>query len=303
MGGRLSRSRKQSLEICIDDSSDSGEEVPRIVDSTKADSYNSGKGKLARKKKQEGNLLKYHKPRVKDAVGKGSLPRSTTPIKGDMDSLKMKTLEIFSKIPSYELYGTEEKLIETKNDFSNKIHIKKNTKSDHDNTQKINSHKNQHNHFKKCVKSYAKSHSAAISFFTQLDFEMNELVLSSYQIIEKLASACEFIRLHIQTTTQKIFNGILKIKLDKNITIVLYGSMATGFAYDNSDLDFSLFGLRPLNRESLDQQIDLLSKELSTDPLVTECKAIPSALVPIIKLVFSILLLRKFYLTNHAFKD
>jgi len=65
--------------------------------------------------------------------------------------------------------------------------------------------------------------------------------------------------------------------------------MATGLAYEQSDMDFALCGLKVENKEKLNEGINKLSKQLSEDPLIKECKAIPAARVPVIKLVFFLL--------------
>lgn len=191
----------------MEESSDSGEEIPRLVDMAKVSSYCPGKGKPARKK-QEAGFIKHRRPRVKDVVGKSALPRSNTPIKGDMDSLKMKTLEIFSKIPSYKPYNAEEALSEAKNDSESKSQVKQNPKPSRENLQRRNSH---NSYSKRHLKGFIMSYSSPMNFFSQLDLEINELMMSSYQLIKKMASACEFIRVHIQTLAQNIFNGTFKL--------------------------------------------------------------------------------------------
>eukprot|EP00826_Nyctotherus_ovalis_P050004 TRINITY_DN6086_c0_g2_i1.p1 TRINITY_DN6086_c0_g2~~TRINITY_DN6086_c0_g2_i1.p1 ORF type:complete len:222 (+),score=38.40 TRINITY_DN6086_c0_g2_i1:226-891(+) len=217
MGGRFSRDARQSSGLPLDDSSDSGEEIPCLVDMAKVSSYCPGKGKPARKK-QEGGFIKHRKPRVKDVVGKSALPRSNTPIKGDMDSLKMKTLEIFSKIPSYKPYNAEEVLSKTKINFESKSQVKQNPKPIRENLQQNQSpHREERkmcvveredsSHSKKPLKSPTMSHISPMNFFLQLDIEINELMMSSYQLIKKMANTCEFIRIHIQTLAQNIFNG------------------------------------------------------------------------------------------------
>ncbi len=66
---------------------------------------------------------------------------------------------------------------------------------------------------------------------------------------------------------------------------VVYGSMATGFAFEESDLDLSLQGMKLDNRGELDARIESLGKALSSCKMVTQCQPIATARVPIIKLV------------------
>ena len=279
MGGIYSRCQTQSSFI---ESSDSGEEISHLIDPAKVSPFYLGKTKFARKKRQDGNFPKHRKPRVKDQSGKIFIQRSSTPVKGDMDSLKTKTLEIFAKIPSYKLSGNNESNVK-KISFVTKDHLEN---CEEETTERKHLHDYNKGHFNR-QKKYIKNSPQPMNFFSLLDFEINEQMLNSVQIVKKLSPACEFLREHIQTIAQTVFNGTFNImeRIDNKIIVVLYGSMATGFAYDESDADFAILGLQVTTKESLDYQIDLLSKKFLTDPLVIECKAIPSARVPIIKLV------------------
>lgn len=66
---------------------------------------------------------------------------------------------------------------------------------------------------------------------------------------------------------------------------MLYGSMATRFVYEDSDVDLVLLGLTFTSREVLGEMMEILKKRFSGDSFVEECQSIPSAFVPVIKLV------------------
>ena len=61
--------------------------------------------------------------------------------------------------------------------------------------------------------------------------------------------------------------------------------MATGLAYENSDLDLAIYGLNIKTKEELAISIQKLAKEFETLPYVTSCQPIATARIPIIKLV------------------
>ena len=65
----------------------------------------------------------------------------------------------------------------------------------------------------------------------------------------------------------------------------MYGSMATGLAYEASDLDLAICGLPLDTRDELIISIEKLSEKLKLDPWVLSCQPIVTARVPIIKLV------------------
>ena len=62
--------------------------------------------------------------------------------------------------------------------------------------------------------------------------------------------------------------------------------MATGLAFEGSDLDLAIFGIHINSREMLSECIYKFSKELQSLPFVNLCESIATARVPVIKLVF-----------------
>jgi len=73
----------------------------------------------------------------------------------------------------------------------------------------------------------------------------------------------------------------------EELKVQIYGSMATGLAIENSDMDFVVQGLQIFDREQLLACIELLyySIQSQTD-FAKNCVMITTAKVPIIKLVF-----------------
>ncbi len=65
----------------------------------------------------------------------------------------------------------------------------------------------------------------------------------------------------------------------------MYGSMATGLALEGSDVDVAIAGLPIYNREQLLACMQMLYYALERQDFVLECKLIPAATVPVIKLV------------------
>ena len=68
---------------------------------------------------------------------------------------------------------------------------------------------------------------------------------------------------------------------------IVYGSMATGFAYEASDMDIALSGIKATSKKELEECIEKLSHELKTSKFVLDCQALPMARVPLIKLVIA----------------
>jgi len=77
------------------------------------------------------------------------------------------------------------------------------------------------------------------------------------------------------------------------INTVIYGSMATGLALEQSDLDIAIFGLKIIKYEELIYYIDLLEKQLKIQNFIISCESIKTARVPVIKLVFFSLIMKK----------
>jgi len=63
--------------------------------------------------------------------------------------------------------------------------------------------------------------------------------------------------------------------------------MVTGLAHEESDIDFIIFGLTFTDRKLLTEEIERLGDKFSNDCFIEECQPIPTASVPIIKLVYS----------------
>ena len=70
-----------------------------------------------------------------------------------------------------------------------------------------------------------------------------------------------------------------------NIIAIQYGSMATGFAWEESDIDLALFGVDLPDQIIFQNQIKVLVKKFENDSIIKNCKYIPTATVPLIKLV------------------
>ena len=66
---------------------------------------------------------------------------------------------------------------------------------------------------------------------------------------------------------------------------VVYGSLATGFACEESDMDVAIRGLCIDSRDKLSANITAFSKELERSQFVIRSQAIVTARIPIIKLV------------------
>ncbi len=65
----------------------------------------------------------------------------------------------------------------------------------------------------------------------------------------------------------------------------MYGSLATGFAHEESDLDVSLQGLNVRDRKDLDARIEALANSFRSSRLVAQCQPIATARIPVVKLV------------------
>ena len=66
----------------------------------------------------------------------------------------------------------------------------------------------------------------------------------------------------------------------------MFGSMTTGLAYEYSDLDLALRGLLIYNQDGIYYSIEKLNELLKNDPWIISSQPIPTAHIPIIKLVY-----------------
>ena len=69
------------------------------------------------------------------------------------------------------------------------------------------------------------------------------------------------------------------------IKATIYGSMATGFALDSSDVDICLSGLPISTKQQLKEYMDILTINLLSQPFASKCQFIQTARVPVIKIV------------------
>ena len=65
----------------------------------------------------------------------------------------------------------------------------------------------------------------------------------------------------------------------------MYGSMSTGLAYEESDLDLAICGLQHLMKDELVKYIQEFSKALLNYSWASSCQAIVTARVPVVKFV------------------
>jgi DNA polymerase sigma len=61
--------------------------------------------------------------------------------------------------------------------------------------------------------------------------------------------------------------------------------MATELAFEESDLDLAICGLKPISKENLLKCIQEFSQRLTQLPFVKTCQTITTAKVPVVKLV------------------
>ena len=73
--------------------------------------------------------------------------------------------------------------------------------------------------------------------------------------------------------------------LDYKICASIYGSAATGFAIETSDVDIAVCGVKISDKDALLTHMEKLSLELKATGLATEVNVIQTATVPVIKSV------------------
>ena len=69
------------------------------------------------------------------------------------------------------------------------------------------------------------------------------------------------------------------------ITCEIFGSIATGFAIEGSDLDIAIRGLNITTEAQFFDAMESLKNSLIKQQFISYCQDIPKAKVPIIKLV------------------
>lgn len=71
----------------------------------------------------------------------------------------------------------------------------------------------------------------------------------------------------------------------EQIEVAIYGSRATELALENSDIDIAIKNVKVMTKEQYFDYMQKFSVSLKALPYITECKVIPTAKVPVIKLV------------------
>ena len=67
---------------------------------------------------------------------------------------------------------------------------------------------------------------------------------------------------------------------------MIYGSMSTGLALAQSDVDIAIRGLEITSKEQLLRHMQTLCNRLQEEPSILKCTFIQTARVPVIKLVY-----------------
>lgn len=92
-----------------------------------------------------------------------------------------------------------------------------------------------------------------------------------------LCKAYELIVRMIEETATKVFGNGVKGRL--------YGSVATGLALEDSDVDIALENISAATNEKYIENLIVLGESFKAQAFVKDCKTIPTARVPVIKLV------------------
>lgn len=135
---------------------------------------------------------------------------------------------------------------------------------------------------KKATRFVKKSWTAA--FFEKLNNEILEEIKRNSDFMAEVKPLSEVIRKQVESLAIKTFK-------DKNITAVMYGSMATDLAFEQSDFDVVICGLHINTQEKLGNIISSFSAEVVNLPFVKGCNPITTARIPVIKLVKYLILI------------
>ncbi len=119
----------------------------------------------------------------------------------------------------------------------------------------------------------------------RLNTEIASMIHALETYNSTLFPVCKIVRNMIEQHAAKVFALDSSSQPENLIQAILYGSVATGLALEDSDVDITLNGVVA---ETNDQYMDNLVKlgdSLKTLPFVEGCKVITTARVPVIKLV------------------
>ena len=119
--------------------------------------------------------------------------------------------------------------------------------------------------------------SSAIKPSENTDTLHHEIVRYSNIVIKKVQEKKQYISLIIQkinSIVAELFGGFVH----------LFGSYATGFAIESSDIDLAVIGIEFQSRNALQDACIQLANALEHLPFVITCKSIITAKIPVIKL-------------------
>jgi len=84
---------------------------------------------------------------------------------------------------------------------------------------------------------------------------------------------------------QKVQDLCQRIYPKEKPLVKLFGSLTTGLALESSDMDLAIQGLYIPDRDDMIEKLKLMAKEIKTWPFIAKMKAIPTASIPVIKVV------------------
>ena len=119
-------------------------------------------------------------------------------------------------------------------------------------------------------------------FFENLNHEICMEITECDVYMNNMMPFCSKLREIIESLAIRAFG---RIQCSAEITVEMYGSMATRLALPASDLDIIVCGLAIYSREDAMDAVNLFTKDLENAACVVQCTAIATAKVPVIKLV------------------
>ena len=120
-------------------------------------------------------------------------------------------------------------------------------------------------------------------FFNKLNKEISAEVITCDKYINEIKPYCELLRNNMENLARDLFNN------SNNISVHIYGSMATELALPDSDLDMLICGVPSNSKEDLIQLMNKLSDKLSVIEYIVHQQCITTARVPVIKLVVDLI--------------
>jgi len=121
-------------------------------------------------------------------------------------------------------------------------------------------------------------------FISALNREISLYVCECDQYMKLMEPFCLSARAKLENLAKSVFPR----RHYHDIKALIYGSMATGMALPESDLDILISGLQLYSREEMISSIELFANELRKNNWVCECQDIISARVPVIKLIIDL---------------